>query len=116
MSLRVVIVPYVLRNDLVFLQDSAPCFTATVCTEYLQLGELSHNVNVGEIITCSIIPTYVLLGYANTHRKPQLSCLCSHIHISYINNPNTRCERLQSYSDFQKLPEEHQIYGISDVM
>ena len=34
MSFRVLMVPYVLRNDLVFLQDSAPCLTATVCTEY----------------------------------------------------------------------------------
>ena len=38
MRLRVILVPYVLRNYLVFLQDSAPHFTATACSEYLQLA------------------------------------------------------------------------------
>ena len=40
MRLRVIMVPYVPRNDLVFLQDSAPCLTTTACTEYLQLKEI----------------------------------------------------------------------------
>ena len=42
MRFRVTIVPFVLRNYLVFLQDSMPDFTFTTCTEYLQLEELSN--------------------------------------------------------------------------
>ena len=35
MRFRVIIVPYVLRNDLVFLQDGVPWLTDTGCIEYL---------------------------------------------------------------------------------
>ena len=50
MRLRVIMVPYVLRNELVFLQDSAPRFKATACTEYLQLGELLPAIaNIAEV-------------------------------------------------------------------
>ena len=40
MRLVVIMVPYVLNHDLVFLQDSAACPTATTCSDYLQLVEL----------------------------------------------------------------------------